>query len=103
MMQKVHSHHFQPLLGQTRSLVLPDGSRLPVRIEHLQETPRARMPNAERMPFNVELNSLESTEFVDGLCDLEMPGLGTLEGVFVSRVPAAGRDPTVGYFHIAFN
>lgn len=103
MLQKVHSHHFQALLGQTRSLTLPDGHSLEVRIEHLEETPKAKMPNTERMPFNVQLNSLEDTAFVDGLCDLDIPELGRLEGVFVSRVPAAGRDPTRGYFCITFN
>ncbi|MCJ8203320.1 hypothetical protein [Pseudomonas sp. RGM2987] len=103
MLQEVHSHHFQPLLGQTRNLTLPDGSRLPVRIESLEQTPRAKMPNAQRMPFSVEFNSLETTEFVDGLCTLEVPGLGRLEGLFVSRIPPMGRDPTVGYFYIAFN
>ncbi|ROM53091.1 DUF6916 family protein [Pseudomonas rhodesiae] len=103
MLQKVHSHHFKALLGQTRSLTLPDGHRLEVRIEHLEETPKAKMPNTERMPFHVQLNSLEDTAFVDGLCDLDIPELGRLEGVFVSRVPAAGRDPSRGYFCITFN
>ncbi|MBJ2347575.1 MULTISPECIES: DUF6916 family protein [Pseudomonas] len=103
MLQHVHSRHFQPLLGQTSHLTLPDGSCLPVRIETLEEAPRAKMPSNERMPFSVEFNSLESTDFVDGLCALEVPELGRLEGVFVSRVPPMGRDPGVGYFYIAFN
>lgn len=103
MLQQVHSRHFQPLLGQTSRLTLPDGSCLPVRFESLEETPRAKMPNAERMPFSVEFNSLESTEFVDGLCALEVPDLGRIEEVFVSRIPPMGRDPALGYFYIAFN
>jgi hypothetical protein len=103
MLQQVHSHHFQPLLGQTSSLTLPDGSSLPVRIESLAQTPRSKLPNSERMPFSVEFNSLESTDFVDGLCALEVPELGRLEGVFVSRIPPIGRDPALGYFYIAFN
>lgn len=103
MLQQVHSRHFQPLLGQTGSLILPDGSCLPVRFETLEQTPRAKLPNTERMPFSVEFNSLESTDFVDGLCALQVPELGRLEGVFVSRIPPMGRDPTLGYFYIAFN
>lgn len=103
MLQRVHSHHFQPLLGQTSNLTLPDGSTLPVRIEHLEETPRSKLPNSERTPFSVEFNSLESTDFVDGLCALDVPELGRLEDVFVSRVPPMGRDPTLGYFYIVFN
>ncbi|WP_210642300.1 MULTISPECIES: hypothetical protein [unclassified Pseudomonas] len=103
MLEQVHSRHFQPLLGQTSSLTLPDGSSLPVRIESLEETPRSKMPNTERIPFSVEFNSLESTDFVDGLCALQVPELGRLEGVFVSRIPPMGRDPALGYFYIAFN
>ncbi|MDO7898614.1 DUF6916 family protein [Pseudomonas citrulli] len=103
MLQAVNSYHFQALLGQTSNLTLPDGSCLPIRIETLEEAPGAKLPNTERMPFSVELNSLQATEFVDGLCALDVPELGRLEGVFVSRMPPMGRDPTVGYFYIAFN
>lgn len=103
MLQQAQSRYFRPLLGQTRDLTLPDGSCLPVRIEKLEEAPRAKMPGAERMPFSVELNSLHPTAFVDGLCALDVPGLGRLEGLFVSRTPPMGRDPTRGYFYIAFN
>ncbi|MGY1451075.1 DUF6916 family protein [Pseudomonas chlororaphis] len=103
MLHLLQSEHFQPLLGQTCNLLLPDGSVLPVHIESIKDTPQSRMPNSPRMPFCVELNSLAPTVFVDGLCDLELPGVGHLQGMFVSRVPALGRDPTLGYFYIAFN
>jgi len=103
MLQQVQHQHFQTLLGKTGTLRLPDGSELPIHIDSLEESPRSRMPNSERMPFVVEFNSLQSTEFVDGLCALELPDLGYVEDIFVSRVPAMGRDPGVGYFYIAFN
>ncbi|EJM87635.1 DUF6916 family protein [Pseudomonas sp. GM60] len=103
MLQQVQHQHFQALLGKTGTLRLPDGSELPIHIDSLEESPRSRMPNSERMPFVVEFNSLQSTEFVDGLCALELPDLGYVEDIFVSRVPAMGRDPGVGYFYIAFN
>lgn len=103
MLQEVQHQHFQTLLGKTRTLRLPDGSELPIHIDSLEESPRSRMPKSERMPFRVEFNSLQSTEFVDGLCALELPELGYVEDIFVSRVPAMGRDPGVGYFYIAFN
>ncbi|WP_415767777.1 hypothetical protein [Pseudomonas sp. ZB1P45] len=32
-----------------------------------------------------------------------LPELGQVQDIFVSRVPAMGRDPGVGYFYIAFN
>lgn len=103
MLQLVQSEHFQPLLGKICALSLPDGSAIDIQIESIKDTPQARMPNSTRMPFSVELNSLEPTFFVDGLCALELPGFGRLEDVFVSRIPAMGRDPTLGYFFIAFN
>ena len=103
MLQQVQHQHFQALLGKTGTLRLPDGSELPIHIDSLEESPRSRMPKSERMPFVVEFNSLQSTEFVDGLCALELPELGYVEDIFVSRVPAMGRDPGVGYFYIAFN
>ncbi|QVW23506.1 hypothetical protein KJF94_27285 [Pseudomonas hormoni] len=103
MLQQVQRQHFQTLLGKTVTLRLPDGSELPIHIDSLEETPRSRMPNSERMPFLVEFNSLLPTEFIDGLCALELPELGQVEDIFVSRVPVMGRDPGVGYFYIAFN
>ncbi|MGL6247429.1 DUF6916 family protein [Pseudomonas sp.] len=103
MLQQVQSRHFQALLGKTGTLRLPGGSELPIHIDTLKETPCSQMPNSERMPFSVEINSLKPTEFVDGLCTLELPELGQVQDIFVSRVPAMGRDPGLGYFYIAFN
>ncbi|WP_339538160.1 DUF6916 family protein [Pseudomonas sp. RA_15y_Pfl2_54] len=103
MLQTVQSQHFQALLGRIGTLHLPDGSALQIHIEHLEEQPAAKMRYSERMPFNVELRSLEPTEFVDGLCALELPEIGRVQDIFVSRVPPMGRDPQLGYFHITFN
>ncbi|MHC8384399.1 DUF6916 family protein [Pseudomonas sp. LB3P14] len=103
MLEQVQSQHFKALLGKTGTLRLPDGSELPIHIDSLEETPRSRMPKSERMPFSVEFNSLRPTDFVDGLCTLELPELGQVQDIFVSRIPAMGRDPDVGYFYIAFN
>ncbi|EJM58755.1 hypothetical protein PMI30_06060 [Pseudomonas sp. GM50] len=103
MLEQIQSQHFQALLGKTGTLRLPDGRELPIHIDTLREAPRSQMPNSERMPFSVELNSLQPTDFVDGLCALELPELGRVEDIFVSRVPTMGRDPQLGYFYIAFN
>ncbi|MBK5377826.1 hypothetical protein JFT81_24710 [Pseudomonas sp. TH43] len=103
MLQTVQSQHFQALLGRIGTLHLPDGTALQFHIEHLEEKPLAKMRYSERMPFSVELSSLEPTEFVDGLCALELPELGRMQDIFVSRVPPMGRDPALGYFHITFN
>ncbi|MGR3888666.1 DUF6916 family protein [Pseudomonas sp. 1152_12] len=103
MLQAIQSQHFQELLGRSGILHLPDGSALQIHIEYVEEQPAAKMRYSERMPFSVELRSLEPTEFVDGLCALQLPELGQVQGIFVSRVPPMGRDPQLGYFHIAFN
>lgn len=103
MLQQVQSQHFQALLGKTGTLRLPDGSELPIHIDTLAETHRSQLPNSERMPFSVGFNSLQPTDFVDGLCVMELPELGRVKDIFVSRVPPMGRDPQLGYFYIAFN
>ncbi|WP_017902361.1 hypothetical protein [Pseudomonas asplenii] len=103
MLQHVSSEHFQPLLDQPSLLHLPDGSQLQVRIEAIGLRPKAQLPEISRMPFTVQLHSLQPTDFVDGLCSLELPQTGLLEGIFVSREPALGRDPALGYFNIVFN
>ncbi|MBD9566507.1 DUF6916 family protein [Pseudomonas sp. PDM09] len=103
MLQQVQSQHFQALLGKTGTLRLPDGSELPIHIDTLKETPHSQMPKSERLPFSVGFNSLQPTDFVDGLCVMELPELGRVKDIFVSRVPPMGRDPQLGYFYIAFN
>ncbi|PTT26665.1 hypothetical protein [Pseudomonas sp. HMWF021] len=103
MLQTVKSQNFEALLGRIATLHLPDGSALQVHIGHLEHTPSAKMRYSERIPFSVELNSLEPTGFVDGLCALELPELGRVQEIFVSRVPPMGRDPQLAYFHISFN
>ncbi|WP_191489297.1 DUF6916 family protein [Pseudomonas sp. FEN] len=103
MLQQVSSEHFQLLMKQHCPLHLPDGSQLPIEIEAVELRPQSRLPGNTRTPFNVALRSLEPTAFVDGLCALELPQLGRVDTVFVSREPPLGRDPTLGYFNIVFN
>jgi hypothetical protein len=103
MLQRVEHAHFEPLLGKVSPLYLPDGSELPVVIESTQLRPNSQLPESGRMPFSVVLRTIEPTLFVDGLCALDVPELGRLNEVFVSREPAMGRDAELGYFNIAFN
>lgn len=103
MLRRVEHEHFQPLVGNLSQLYLPDGSALSVIIESSRLHPKSRLPESERMPFTVALRTLEPTLFVDGPCSIELPDLGRLDGMFVSREPAMGRDATLGYFNIAFN
>ncbi|NWA04982.1 DUF6916 family protein [Pseudomonas gingeri] len=103
MLQQVSNEHFQSLVNRPCPLHLPDGSLLSIQIESIQLRPQARLPENPRIPFNVALRSLGPTDFVDGLCALDLPQLGRLDAVFVSREPPLGRDPALGYFNIVFN
>jgi hypothetical protein len=102
MLNLVTPEHFRPLLNRTSVLYLPDGSALPIQIQRLDDAPQASMPGSPRGAFSVLLNSLEPTDFVDGLCRLPLADT-CLEHVFVSREPAMGRDAQRGYFCIVFN
>jgi hypothetical protein len=106
MLDRLEAAHFAPLIEQTRQLMLPDGSVLPVHVDDVRENPRARMPHAasdQRMPFTVTLTALEPTAFIDGLCALDLPGFGRVEGIWVNRMAALGRDHDGAYFQIVFN
>ncbi|GFM68520.1 hypothetical protein K5D34_13710 [Pseudomonas cichorii] len=103
MLQDITVEHFRTLLGSTCSLQLDDGSQLPIAISSIDEKPLARLSDNQRLPFSVSLNSLEPSAFVDGLCALDLPELGRLEEIFVSRVPPMGRDANLAYYCISFN
>ncbi|MFJ3486911.1 DUF6916 family protein [Pseudomonas sp. NPDC090202] len=103
MLQHVTGEHFRPLLDQPCPLHLPDGSQLPIQIESVDERPRSRLSQDHRISFNVQLRSLAPTDFIDGLCSLDLPGAQRLENLFVSREPAMGRDERFGYYCIVFN
>lgn len=102
MLEHVTREHFQPLLNQPCPLLLPDGTQLSIEIQAIEERPRSHLPESARMAFSVMLRSLEPTDFVDGLCSLDVPG-ERLNNVFVSREPAMGRDANLGYYCIVFN
>lgn len=106
MLDRLAAAHFTPLLAQPQRLTLPDGSTLPVRIDSVSEHPRSRMPGApaeRRTPFTVTLTALAPTAFTDGLCAIDLPELGRVEGIGVGRLAALGRDPAGAYFQIIFN
>lgn len=103
MLQNVTVEHFRGLLGSICSLQLSDGSLLPLAISSIDEKPQARLSDKQRLPFNVNLDSLEPSAFVNGLCAIELPELGKVEEVFVSRVPPLGRDENLAYYCISFN
>ncbi|KAA0069864.1 hypothetical protein [Rhodanobacter sp. T12-5] len=106
MLDRLEAKHFTPLVDQPYQLTLPDGHVLAVRIDSVREQPLARMPDApaeRRLPFLVTLTALEPTDFVDGLCALELPELGCVRDIWIGRMAALGRDHAGAYFQIAFN
>ena len=103
MLQHVTAHHFRALKGSQCVLQLSDGSQLPIAMSAIDEKPLARLSDNQRLPFSVSLDSLAPSDFVDGLCSIDLPELGRLEEVFVSRVPPMGRDANLAYYCISFN
>lgn len=103
MLHLLQSDDFRAAFEQPLRLALPDGSELAVVVDGVSEAPQSRMPDSPRMPFSVTLHSLQPTAFVDGLCQLHLPGVGALRDLYVSRNPPLGRDPQLGYFSIVFN
>jgi hypothetical protein len=106
MLDRLEASHFTPLLEQAQALVLPDGSALAVRVDSVRENALARMPDApadRRMPFTVTLTALQPTTFIDGPCAMDLPGLGRVDGIWIGRMAALGRDHTGAYFQIVFN
>lgn len=103
MLNTITLEHFRQIQGTTCVLQLDDGSALPVTIDDVREKPLARMSDTSRMPFTVTMTSLAPSEFIDGQCTIELPDAGHVPGIFVSRVPALGRDESLAYYHISFN
>jgi len=104
MLQRITGEHFRQLLGTPQALYLSDGSELPVVIDSVEDLPRARLSDSSRMPFGVALSSpAADTSLCDGPCAIDLPGLGRVEGIFVCRTPALGRDADRAYFYISFN
>jgi hypothetical protein len=56
-----------------------------------------------REPFSVILTAPANAPLVDSLCALELPALGKLEKLQVSRIAPLSRDPAKAYFQIIFN
>lgn len=106
MLDRLAAKHFAPLVDQPCQLTLPDGQSLRVRIDSVGEQALGRMPDApaeRRLPFTVTLTALEPTGFIDGLCALELPELGRVDGIWIGRMAALGRDHAGAYFQIVFN
>lgn len=105
MLDRIHADHFRPLQGTLSTLFLPDGTQLPVQVLAVTEYPRARRHDAgaeERMPFTVDLTALEPTRLLDGPCGVELPELGRVEGIWISRVAVPGTPPEIASFQIVF-
>lgn len=103
MLDQITGDHFRQLLGTAKPLYLSDGSEIPVVIVSVVDKPNARMSANGRMPFGVELSSPAQTTFIDGPCAIELPELGRIDGIIVSRTPGLGRDAGQIYFDITVN
>jgi hypothetical protein len=106
MLHAIEATHFTSLEGQAREFETADGRRVVLRVDTVRLKPSTRIPGGDdtvRTPFTVSLTAVEPTAFVHGLCAVELPGLGRVENMMVSRQAALGRDPRLAYFQILFN
>lgn len=106
MLDLVDASHFTPLIGKVCDLELADRSILPIRIDSVTSKPLTRNPYApesQRLPFLVTLTATRPTNFIEGPCSIELNNFDRLNGVYVTRVAALGRDPNGAYYQIIFN
>ncbi len=105
MLELVEASHFAQLQGRSHSFQTPDGNTLMLRVDSVTLKPKSQMPGNDngRMPFTVNLCASEPTRFIEGLCAIELPDIGRVQNIMVSRQAALGRDPQHAYFQIMFN
>lgn len=104
MLERIEASHFEQLRGNAHRFEITEGGALELRIDAVTRKPLSRIPGSEgREPFTVNLTSVSPTRFVEGLCAAELPGIGRVENIRVSRQAALGRDPQLAYFQIMFN
>jgi hypothetical protein len=106
MLHAIAAAHFTALEGQVREFETVDGHRIVLRVDGVKLKPATGFPGEDaghRTPFTVNLTAVEPTAFVHGLCAVELPELGRVENMMVSRQAALARDPQLAYFQILFN
>ena len=104
MLESLEVSHFEPLQGHPQAFETVDGNTLELYVEAVTVKPQSRPAgDGGRMPFTVSLSARAPTRFVEGLCAVELPGIGRVENILVSRQAALGRDPQQAYFQILFN
>lgn len=102
MLELLEASHFAQLQGCLHAFEIPGGSTLELRVDSVTLKPKSRISEQGRMPFTVTLTSAP-TQFIEGLCAVELPSIGRVENIMVSRQAALGRDPQQAYFQILFN
>lgn len=106
MLELVDATYFSLSTGKVCAMQLPDGGMLPVLVDSVNVKEQYRNPYAsaqQRLPFIVTLTAQQTTGFIEGPCAIDLEERGRLEGVYVSRVAALGRDPAGAYFQIVFS
>ncbi len=104
MLEAIDASHFEALRGQMQPFDTASGERLQLRIDAVTSKPLSSAPDArvQRIPFTVTLTGAQ-TPFIEGLCSVELPGIGRVENIMVSRQASLGRDAQTAYFQILFN
>jgi hypothetical protein len=104
---ELSADHFRPHIGETFAVLLPESPPLEVRLQTVEENPKARMPNAapeSRMPFSLLFTGDPNQSLVTGVLALRHPALGTLPELLINRImPAGGVLEATAWYQIAFN
>ncbi len=106
MLNAVKADHFQALVGQSFEVRPEACPSVRLTVESVRLHPGTRFPDDPpdmREPFSVILTAPANAPLVDSLCALELPALGKLEKLQVSRIAPLSRDPAKAYFQIIFN
>ncbi len=103
MLERLEASHFESLQGHAHVFEIPNGAALELRVDSVTRKPKSSIPGSAREPFTVNLTSTMPTHFIEGLCATELPGVGRVENIMVSRQAALGRPPQLAYFQILFN
>lgn len=106
MLDAVRAEHFSALTGEVCRIEPEGGDAFLATIERVRLHPGTQLPGGsaeKREPFSVLLISTDNPGFVDGACALELPGVGRLTGLQVSRTVPQSADLSKAYYQIMFN
>lgn len=105
MLDAVCAEQFSALIGEACRIEPEGGTAFLATVERVRLHPGARLPGGaeKREPFSVLMVASGDAGLVDGVCSLELPAVGRLTSVQVSRTVPQSADLSQAYYQIMFN